>query len=893
MALRKLRALWMRLRGQAAAQDVSEFDEELAAHVALHTEDGIRAGLSEEEARRQALVRLGGVEQTRQAWRERRGLPWLESVLQDIRYGWRTLRRTPGFTLTAVLTLALGIGACTAIFSLVNAVLIRSLPYGDPERLVYLFAPNPHLKLPPEIICPSYGDFYDIKRENKSFADLTAYEQATFNLATQGAVQRVGAARVDENFFSTLQSAPELGRALGIDDNEPGHDKVAVISHSLWLAMFAGSADALGQTVQLNGVSYRIVGVMPPDFGYPFSSDLPYGNPHIKATNIWLPLVLTPQQKQDREPGGDVTVARLRPGVSIKQAQAEMSSIMARLDRLHGGVWRDFGALVESFTGISLGPVWPLMRLLLGAVLIVLLIACGNAANLLLARASGRMRELGVRAALGAGRGRMMRQLLTESLMIGLAGGAAGVVLAYLFLRVLPYLDPGNIPRLNEASLDTRVLLFTVLVSLLTSVLAGILPALSVARLDLTDFMKTNGARGLAGGHSRVQSILIVAQAAMVVVLLAGAGLFIRSYINVESIDTGFSQSTVTMNIALDNRYGGGQQRREFFTNLIARLSALPGVRAVGAVNSLPLSNSESVGFFTVSGYANQKDQMAQIREATPSYFSAMNIPLTAGRLFTDAEDSDSSVVAVINQSFAKQYFAGRDPIGGKISQGDQDAHWNTVVGVVADVRHTSLEEPVAPQIYYPFGHADWGSNAIAVSRYIAVRSALPAAVVTAEVRAGLKSIDPNLAVTDIHTMGDLVSQASARRRFQTSMLTAFAFIALALALVGLYGLMAYSVSRRTQELGIRMALGAQRIDVMLLVIRKAAWLLGFGLAAGLGCAWAATRVLKSFLFGVGEHDPLTLLTVCGVLAACGLMAAFLPARRAASIDPMQALRTE
>jgi len=884
----------MRILGLlGVGRDGSEFAAELESHIAMHTEDGIRAGLSRDAARRQALIRLGGVEQTRQAYRERRGLSWIENLLQDVRYGLRTLRRTPGFTFTAVATLALGIGACTAVFSLVNAVLIRSLPYGDPERLVYLFTPSPSLKLPAEIIGPSYGDFFDLKRESKSFAEMTAYEQATFNFASQGAVQRIGAARVDENFFSTLQSAPELGRRIGADDNQPGHDKVAVIGHSLWVSMFAGAADVLQHSIHLDGVSYRIVGVMPPEFSYPLSSDLPYGNPHVKSTLLWVPLVLSAQQRQDREPAANVTVARLRPGVSIRQAQSEMSSIMARLDRSHTGPWKDWGALVESFTGISVGPVRPLMRLLLGAVLIVLLIACGNGANLLLARASGRMRELGVRAALGAGRGRMMRQLLTESLLIGSAGGAAGVALAYIFLRALPYLDPGNIPRLNQASLDTRVLLFTVAVSLITSVLTGVLPALSAARLNLTDFLKTGAGRGSAGGHGRAQGILIVVQAAMVVVLLTGAGLLIRSYINVESVNTGFSRSTVTINVMLDDRYSKGPQRREFFTNLVGKLNALPGVSAVGAVNTLPLSNSESLSTFTVRGYPNQKGQLAEGRAATANYFSAMNIPLIAGRPFTSEDDSPEAKVVIVNQSFANTYFAGSDPIGKQIGGSDEDGHWNTVVGVVADVRHSSLEEAPAPQIYRPFRHDDWDSNVVAVSRYIAVRSVLPPATVAAEIRATMKSVDPNLAAAEIHSMGDLVSEASARRRFQTSLLTVFAAIALLLALVGLYGLMAYSVSRRTQEVGIRMALGAQRVDVMLLVIKKAGWLLGLGLAAGLACTWVAARTLKAFLFGVSEHDPMTIVAVCGLLVLSGLIAAFLPARRAASVDPMQALRTE
>ena len=402
--------------------------------------------LRAEEARRHALLRLGGVEQTQQAHRERRGLPWVDSLLQDIQYGLRTLRRSPGFTITAVCTLALGIGACTAIFSLVNAVLLRSLPYGDPYRLVYLFTPNPHIPVPPDVMTPSYADFNDIGRQGHSYAKMSVFEQATFNLAIGGTVERVSAAKVDENFFATLESAPEIGRAIGTDDNVPGHSRVAVISDSLWHSMFGGSADILDRSLSLQGVRYRIVGVMPPAFVYPFSSDLPYGNPSIKATHIWIPLALTAKQKAEREPGSDEAIARLRPGVSVREAQAEMSSIMSRLDQLHSvaTLGRGWGALVKNFMDNAVGPVRPLMWLLLGAVLLVLLIACGNAASLLLARAANRMRELGMRAALGAGRGRIVRQLLTESLLIGVAAGALGIGLAYFFLHLLLLLDPGG-----------------------------------------------------------------------------------------------------------------------------------------------------------------------------------------------------------------------------------------------------------------------------------------------------------------------------------------------------------------------------------------------------------------------------------------------------------------
>ena len=877
---RRIIAQLRSLLGNKRAEE--ELAREVASHLALLADDLERRGMSPEEAQVAARRAYGGVEQAKQAHRDERTLLWMEQALQDLRYGMRTLRNSPGFTVTAVLTLALGIGGCTAIFSLVNAVLIRSLPYGDPTRLVYLYTPVSQFNLPAEVFVPAYADLYDLKKQSRCFQDMTTFGQSIFSLAYQGAAERVSAARVDGDFFQTFQSAPEVGRAITPGDNQPGHERVAVISHSLWQSMFGSAADVLRRPLLLDGKNYQIVGIMPQGFEYPHSTDLAYGEAEYKTTQVWIPLALTPQQTADRDNSRGNAVARLKPGVSIVQAQAEMAAIMTRLDKLHPEM-HGWGSAVKSFADSTVGHARSLLTLLFSAVFIVLLIACGNAANLLLARAANRMRELGVRVALGAGRSRITRQLLTEALLIGVAAGAIGIGLAAAFLRLLPLLDPGNIPRLREASLDTRVLLFTVAVSLLTSVLTGIVPALAVSRINLTDSLATTNNRGVAGAHTRVQSVLIVVESALVVVLLTSAGLFLRSYINVESVNTGFSQSTVTLNLELDSRYAH-PQAVAFFRSLFAKLQTLPGVETVGAVSSLPLSNGEDLRMFAVDGYANEKSQLAEAHWATPNYFQAMMIPLIRGRLFT-ADDKPELHAIIINQSFAKKYFAGRNPIGGRVSRQDDHTRWSTIIGVVGDVRHTSPEEPAKPQIYHPEMEFAGG--------YIAVRSMLPANALAAEIRSTLHAIDPNLAAGDIQTMGDLESVASARRRFQTSLLAVFASIALVLAFVGLYGLMAYSVSRRAREVGIRMALGAQRSDVMLLVLKKAALLLALGLSSGLVASWFATRAIQAFLFGVSLHDPMTILAVCALLAVCGLIAAMIPARRAASIDPMQALRAE
>ena len=884
----RLRALWMRFLGLLRTHpSEGEFEAELTSHIAMHTDDGIRAGLSPEQARRQALIYLGGVEQTKQAHRDARSLLWMEQIMQDLRYGLRTLGRSPGFTATVVITLALGIGACTSIFSLVNAVLLRSLPYGDPSRLIYLFTPDPHLSIPDEVISPGYADFFDIKQQNHSFVDMTTYEQALLKLFSQGAITRVGAARVDERFFATLQAQPELGRAIGAGDNQPGHDKVAVISHYLWQTMFAEHANVLEANLVLNNAPYKIIGVMPPGFAYPSNADLLYGDPSIPATNIWIPLALTPQQKAQRDVGNNFVLARLREGVSKDEAQAEMSTLIARLRTLHAGLeLSNFNALVKNFLQNPIGSVRPLMWLLLGAVGMVLLIACGNAANLLLARNDYRMREIGMRVALGAGRNRIVRQLLTESLLLGVAAGAAGIGLTWIFLQVLPLLNPGSIPRLDQASLDLRVLLFCLLISFVTSVLAGMLPAWTISPANLKLSFGLGNGQGIPLTHTRWQSLLIVAEAALVVVLLSGAGLFIRSYLNVASIHTGFSESTLKANISLeeDEQQPEGV-RAATFDSLINSLSSIPGLDAVGAINFLPLGKGESVSFFSVDGFANRKDQLAEGRTVTPQYFSAMGTPLISGRYFRDEDAAPRpGHPVIVNQQFARLYFADRSAIGGRLREDDTKV-WNTVVGVVADVRHTSLEEEVQPQIYhasYDFAHAT-----------LVVRSSLPPSTVAAAMRAKLRAVNPLVVLDDFGAMGDLVSQASAGRRFQTSLLTVFAAIALFLAVVGLYGLMAYTVSRRTREVGIRMALGAQRADVLRLVLKKALALLAIGLVAGLVASWFATRAIQAFLFGVGRHDLMTTLSVCALLVILGLLAALIPARRAASIDPMQALRTE
>jgi predicted permease len=878
----------------------AELSEELHFHLEQAIEEKIASGMSPEEARAAAKEIFGSITQATEECYQARGVAWIDDFVQDVRYGMRTLTKHRSFTAVTVLTLALGIGACTAIFSLVNAVLLRSLPYGEAQRLVYLFTPSSRLNLPPDVIGPSNADFFDLKKQSCAFSEMTLFEQATYNLALGNEIQRIGTARVDADFFKTLEVTPMFGRTIDAADLQPGKDRVAMISYSLWQSLFGGASDVLGRAVQLDGASYRVVGVMPSDFNYPHKSDLAYGNGHIDRTELWIPLALTPQQKGQRGGSYGYVIARLKPTVTIREAQAEMGTIMSRLNPLHAVYDRGWGALVKSFRDTALGPVRPLMWLLLGAVGLVLMIACGNAANLLLARSASRTHELGVRATLGAGRGRLLRQMLTESLLLSVAAGCAGAGLAWLFLHALLHLNPGDIPRMVDASLDDRVLGLLAGTTLLTSVMFGVLPSFTATRINLAQFLKSSGLRGIVGHGTRVRKALAIAQVALVVVLLTGAGLLLRSYAKLLAVPTGFSPSTVAVNlqfsphfieVSTNPLYSTAQKRRVFFGEALDRLQHIHGVQAAGIVDALPLSHLEYLSPFEAQGYPNAKNQLVERRGVSPEYFSAMQIPLIEGQGFTDEDAPGHPVAVVVNEALAWKYIGTVDAVGHHVRTSSQGP-WMTIVGVVSDVRNMSLETTAAPQMYTSFWQSDT-DDAPVNGAYITVRSVLPEETVVKEIRAVIKSLDPNLAIADVHTMSDLETEATARRRFQTTLLTVFAAIATLLALIGVYGLLAFSVRQRTGEIGIRMALGSTRTGVVNLVLREGLALLGVGLAIGLGASLAISRLVSGFLFGVPAIDPLTYTLVPFLLLVGTLAACLVPSLRAAAIDPMNALRHE
>ena len=821
------------------------------------------------------------------------------TIWQDMRYALRMLAKAPGFTVVVLLTLAIGIGADTAIFSVLNAVLIRSLPYGDARALVYVWIPSHSLpRVPIEAMGPSNADFFDIQRQLHSFSAFTLFDQQSFNLSTEGTAQRVGGALVQSSFFSTLDINPQFGRAIQATDTEPGHEHVAIISRALWQSAFGGSNQVLDKTVTLDGQDYRVIGVMPATFGYPNSTELPYSEPGITKTDVWLPLVLTPQQKADRDnPSGDA-IARLRPGVTITQAQAELDTIVPRIDALHNpdSIFKGLYGVVRSFTETVVAGARLLVWLLFGAVSLVLLIACANAASLLLARAASRTQEMGVRAALGARRGRLIRQVLTEALLLACGGGALGVLIAYAAIRLMLRLNPGNVPRLNETSLDLRVLLFALAISIAAGVVFGIVPALGVSRPNLSELIKRGGYKGVAGASKHWRHGLIVVEVALAVVLLTGSGLLIRSYVNLQTVSTGFLDSTLTMNIALDQRYSKAAQREAFFQGLLDKLSSLHAVNAVGIIDHLPLSHSKTLSKFMVEGYANQNNQLVNSSFVTENYFEAMGTPLIAGRFFSREDGVAGHLgVVIVNEAFAKAYFPAQSSLGGRLcicyvaANSNIDWPWAAVVGVVANVRHSNLEDAPPPQIYQPF----WQDGHDANRAYIAIRTSLPPAQMIPAIRRTVSIIDPSLAVANIQSMDQRVSEASALRRFQTSLFGVFAGVALFLAGIGLYGVMAYSLRQRTAEIGIRISLGARRSDVLKLMVGHGMMLTLAGILVGIAGALAFTRLLSSMLYGIAPIDPTTLVVVGMVLLAVSLIACYVPARRAMRIDPMKALRSE
>jgi predicted permease len=812
----------------------------------------------------------------------------IADIWQDLRFGARMLLKNPGFTLIAVVTLALGIGANTAIFSVVNAVLLKPLPYPESERLMMVYGEFPALKTNQmRLSLPEYVDF---QQQTQSFAASGAFDSGSANLAPHegGEPERAERATVTPEMFAVLQVAPLLGRVFTPEEAQAGRDDVVMLGYGLWQRRYAGKADAVGQKLTIDGRSHTIIGVMPPGFAFP------------PGVEIWQPGWFPKEHydQQRRGARGLSVLARLKAGVRPIEAQAELDRLGALLTAQYPqnyGAQRRFRIIVAPMLEDYVGELKPALLLLAGAVGFVLLIACANVANLLLARAAARRQEMAVRLALGAGRGRLARQLLTESVLLALAGGAAGLLLAAWGAELLLRFAPDNLPRLGEAGLDGRALAFTALASLATGVIFGLAPALQASRPGLNEALREGGRTG--AGAPRLRNAFVVAEIALALVLLAGAGLTLKSFWRLQAVEPGFNPDCVlTMRLLLPfTTHPQTGDRAAFFRQVLERLRALPGVAAAGAVSRIPMAPGNNSGTMTGEGSAagrNEPQGETEMRWASPGYFQTMGIALLRGRDFNDTDVEGALPVAIVDESFARRFYPNEDPIGKRIKRGGSrsTSPWKTIVGVVRPVRNQRLDIASLPQAYFPvFQEADAMHN---LSFAVRASGGEPLGLAQS-VRAAVLEVDRNQPIYDVKPLQQIVADSIALRRLALLLLSVFAVAALALAAAGIYGVMAYTVTQRTHEIGIRMALGARGSDVVRLVVRQGAQLALSGVALGLVAALALTRLIEALLFGVSPTDPLTFAGIALLLLAVAIAACWIPARRATKVDPIVALRCE
>jgi putative ABC transport system permease protein len=809
----------------------------------------------------------------------------METLIKDIRYGVRGLLKRPGFTAIALITLALGIGANTAIFSVVNAVLLRPLPFRDPDQLVIVWEDATFAGFPRNT--PAPANYVDWKTQNQSFVDMAASHETSFNLTGDGEPERVSAYSVSSNFFPLFGVQPLLGRSFSDGEDRPGTNKVAILSYSLWQSRYGGDRQILNRDIQLNGEKHTVVGVMPASFQF-FESDV----------RLWVPLALDQEDWANR--GGHFlkVVARMKPGVPIAQAQADMNGIMRRIAADHPGETMEgkLGAVVlpmrEQMVGESRGS----LIVLLVAVAFVLLIACANVAGLLLARAVGRRREIALRVALGAGRGRVIRQLLTESLLLAGVAGVLGSLLAYWSFTFLQGLVPEEMTLSTPLNLDTRILAFTLLVSIVTGVIFGLVPALQAANIDLNEALKQSSTRTTSTG--RLRSAMIVFEVALSLVLLVGAGLLIQTLFQLfRQYSVLEPEKVLTMRTILPReKYREQQPRDNFYQQVLQRVEHLPGVVSAGYSTSIPLAWKGGTSGFYPEGITSPIPGMAydsNHRQVSTNYLQTMNVPLRQGRYFESSDNAQSMPVAIVNETMARQYWPGENALGRRFKLGgpeDTDVPWVQIVGIVADIRQMGLDEPVKAQMYFPYQQ---GQSIWYIPRDLVIRTTGDTSGLIGSVRQAIREVDPDQPVSNVATMAEVLGTEAAQRRMGMIMLVGFASLALLLASLGIYGVLAYFVTQHTAEIGVRQALGATPRNILFLVLKKGMGLTIAGIAIGLIGAFVLTRLMSSLLFGVKASDPLTFVTVPLVLGLVALLACLIPARRATRIDPLVALRYE
>jgi putative ABC transport system permease protein len=811
----------------------------------------------------------------------------MNTILKDIRYGIRSLLKHPGFTAIVVVTLAVGIGASSAIFSVVNTVLLRPLPYRQADRIVAIQELDQNGKR----VQVTPANFLDWRAQNTVFEQLAAILTRPANLALADTAERIDLAMTSANFFSVFGAEPQQGRLFIPADEQAGHAPVVVVSHGLWQRRFGGDASLVGKPITLDGVNYTVIGIAPAGFQYP------------DKTDVWIPpFRLAPTMSEEMDPtqvrgfGMLAAVALLKPDVGVPQAAAEMETITARLRQQFPDTNnRRFNRVVSLHTHL-VGETGPMLLLLFGAVGFVLLIACANVANLLLASAAVRQKELAIRTALGASRLRLMRQLLTESGVLALAGGVMGFLLALWGVALMTKLLPQDFPRLGEIKLDWRVLGFTLCASGFTGILFGFAPSLQISKTDVQDSLKELG-RGVSASrrHNRLRNLLIVGEVALSVVLLAGAGLLFRSFMQLQSVNTGFTpQQVLTARLSpAGSNYRTDADYISFYNQTMQRISTTPGVAVVGAINTLPLDKGPQAGF-RIEGrppLTTDKWPSGNYRTVSTDYFRAMNIPIVQGRAFTERDTETAPLVVIVNQALARHDFPNDNPIGKRINLGNTNQQgqpvWFEIIGVAADVRSLELREPAIPEFYLSALQDSFRNM------FVVIRTTVEPTSVAGVIRQAAAEVDKSAAVSDVKTMDHIVSDAVTQPRFNLFLLGLFSGIALLLSAAGIYGVTAYSVAQRTHEFGIRMALGAQVGDVLRMIIRQGMLLIVFGLAIGLAASFALTRLLRTLLFGVSVTDPLTFVAITLLLTLVALIACYVPARRATKVDPLVALRYE